>query len=285
MEEHVLLIVSNGGSRNILKERFTREGMRVDEAEAGEEGITMTTRFLPQAVIIGTLLPDMNGDEVAQHLRSITRTRHIYLMLLADENVHRERLSSLELGADDFIAAPFDPDEVLLRVRNALRRANSSNRMDPITGLPSGGLIQEQLRRLLKNPTGEWALLRLHVTALDPYREVYGFEAADTFLRDVSHMMVEALSADKVEDDFLGYIGNDDFIVITHKNRAPSLKAELLEKFEDKGKAHYSAEERKQGHLAIEGEKAPLASLHIRRITPEDGPFYDIRSLSEALAG
>jgi len=282
---HVLLIEDNSTNRQMLKDRFALEGTQVAEAETGKAGLAMATRSLPQAIIISTTLPDMTGDDVAQHLRSMTRTHHIYLMLLADENVHRERLSSLELGADDFVASPFDPDEVVLRIRNALRRANSSNRMDPVTGLPAGGLVQEQMRRLLKDPTGDWALLRFHVTGLDPLREVHGFQAANDLLRDITSLLAEALSMDKIEDDFLGYIGNDDFMVITHRNRAPSLKAEILEQFEKKRNAYYSPKDRKKGYILLKGEQAPMASLHVQRITPENGPFYDIRSLSESLTG
>ncbi|MGC9400344.1 MAG: response regulator [Anaerolineae bacterium] len=285
MESHVLLIEDSPLNHKVLQERFSTQNMQFDIAKTGKEGLALAARYLPQAIIISTSLPDMKGKDVVQRLRTMTRTRHIYLMLVADEEAYEERLNALELGADEFLSAPFDPDEVLLRVRNALRRANTSNLMDPITGLPALRLIQEQLRRLVKEPEGDWALLRIHIEALDPFREVYGFQAAADLLRNVARLLSIALSQDDVEDDFLGYSGNDDFIIVTHRARRDSLISEIRKAFADQIRAHYGFMERQQGFIRIDESKAPLASLKIRTITAADGPFYDIRSLSEALAG
>jgi PleD family two-component response regulator len=285
MESRVLLIEDNALNSRVLQERFRETEMQFDVVETGQEGIVFAARFLPQAIIISSSLPDMDGGDVVQRLRDMTRTHHIFLMLVADKEIHRERLNALELGADDFVSAPFDPDEVLLRVRNALHRANSSNLIDPITGLPALRLIQEQLRRLIKNPEGDWALVRVHVEALEPFREVYGFQAGADFLSSVARILTMVLSHDDVKDDFLGYAGNDDFVVLTHRERRSSLIKEIQVAFTEQVQTHYGFMERQQGFVQVDDARAPLASLKIRTITAEDGPFYDIRSLSEALAG
>ncbi len=282
MESRVLLIEDNSVNRHRLRECFESHGMQVEEAEDGRTGLTLATRLLPQAIVISTTLPDMAWTEVAQRLRAVTRTQHIYLMLLADRDIQKERLSGLE-WADDFVASPFDPEEVGLRIRNALRRANSSNFTDPTTGLPASHLIQEQLRHLLKSPEGDWALLRLHVAGLEPFREKYGFQAADDFLRGVARILAEALANDTVLDDFLGYSGHDDFIVVTHRDRAASLEAEVLAAFEKTLSAHYDSQECEQGFIVLDGKQVPLATLRSHCTTSAEGPFYDIRSLSEAL--
>jgi len=282
VESRVLFIEDNAINRQRLRECFEAHGMQVEEAEDGRTGLSLATRLLPQAIVISTTLPDMAWTEVAQQLRAVTRTQHIYLMLLADKNIHKERLSGLE-WADDFVASPFDPEEVGLRIRNALRRANSANFTDPTTGLPASHLIQEQLRHLLQSPAGDWALLRLHVAGLGSFREQYGLQAADDFLRGVARILAEALANDTVQDDFLGYSGHDDFIVVTHRDRAPGLEAEVLEAFKKMLSAHYASQECKQGFIVLDGKHVPLAALRSHCTTSADGPFYDIRSLSEAL--
>ncbi|MFP4344051.1 MAG: response regulator [Anaerolineales bacterium] len=285
MEGRVLLIEDDAVNRQVLRERFEEYDIHIDEAEVGQEGINLATRLLPQAVIISTSLPDMRGRDVAKKLRSLTRTEHIYLMLLADDDVQSERLSGLEQGVDDFVASPFDPDEVMLRIRNALRRANSSNLMDPTTGLPATRLVQDQLRRLVQVPEGDWALLRFHISYLEAFREVYGFQAANDFLRDMGRILAEVLNKDAVVNDFLGYTGHDNFIVVTKQSRAAQFKDEVQQAFNEEVEKHYGFIERRQGYLEVDGERTPLASLRIWEITPADGPFYDIRSLSEALVG
>ena len=284
VEGTVLLIEDDLAKREALARRLQAEGIEVIEAGDGATGLAKAARFLPQAVIISTTLPDTSGSEVARKLREVTRTQHIFLMLIADVDSHGERLSGLELGADDFVAAPVDPDEVMLRVRNALRRAGTSNAVDPTTGLPAIRLIQEQLRRLLREASDNWALLRVHVTGLDPYRERYGHQRAAAFLREIGRMLAQALDKDTVEDDSLGFSGNDDFIIITEPQRVESLRAEMARAMEVLRRDYYADEERLAQHITVDDRSYPLVGLKVHVITPEDGPFYDVRSLSAALA-
>jgi PleD family two-component response regulator len=268
VESRVLLIEDNEANRDLLRDRLEANGMRVIEAETGNEGLEKAAQLLPQVVVLSSTLPDITGNEVAGRLRAHSRTSHIFLLVLADEKVHRDRLESLKRGADDFVAAPFDAEEVMLRVRNALRRADT-NVLDPTTGLPSSQLIQEQLRRLLKDPEGEWAVLRVHVGGLDAVREGAGFRAAQLILRDIVEILSQALGE---FDDFLGYSGSDTFIItIDDEERAGAVAQTITTRFNED---------------VLEGER-PSSPVHlrIRRVTPADGPFYDIRSLSEALGG
>lgn len=283
VEGRILIIEDNPANSQGLKQRFEEEGLQVDIAVTAAEGITTAARLLPQAIIISTTLPDMPGTAVAQRLRQIARTQHIFQMLLADKESHVERLVGLEQGADDFVTIPFDPLEVTLRVRNALRRAGASNMLDPITGLPTGRVIQNQLRKLLSDPEGAWTLMRVKVNGLDAFRDSYGFQAGGDFLRSVTLILAEALSLDDVLDDFLGYNGNDDFIIVTQQRRADSLTQEVQTRFELVLRTHYSFMDLAQGYLLIDGEQAQMATLRISRVDATSGPFYDIRALSEAL--
>ncbi len=285
MEGRVLLIEDDPANAAILREHLSEVQIKVEEATTGREGIEKALRLIPEGIVISTTLPDMAGIEVVKQLRGLTRTRHIFMMMLADENMHHELLNGLEVGVDDFVPSPFDPDEVTLRVRNALRRATSSNRTDPITGLPAGPLLQEQLRYLVQNdPEGTWCLIRFRVAYLDPFREVYGFMAAEDLLRGVARIFSEVMGQSLSEKDFLAYGGRDDFIVITQRERFESLRDEVMRLFAEEVGSHYNFMDREQGYILYEGQKVPLAELRVRMVTPAtDGPFYDIRSLTEAL--
>jgi len=283
VEGRILIIEDNPVNSGGLKDRFEEEGLQVEVAMTGAEGIAIAARSLPQAIIISTTLPDMPGTAVAQRLRQIARTQHIFQMLLADRESHVELLVGLEQGADDFVTIPFDPLEVSLRVRNALRRAGASNMLDPTTGLPTGRVIQNHLRKLLNDPQGAWTLMRVKVNGLEAFRDVYGFQAGGDFLRSVTLILAEALSLDDVLDDFLGYNGNDDFIIVTEQRRADSLAAEVRTRFDLVLRTHYSFMDLAQGYLLLDGEQAQMATVRITRVDATSGPFYDIRALSEAL--
>ncbi len=285
MEGRVLIIEDHQGNRELLKKQIEEVGIEVYEAENGEDGIQAAVRSMPQVVLISTSLPDMPGFKVVEKLRSIKRTQHEFLMMLGDEDNRQERLSGLDIGANDFIASPFDPDLVALRVRNAINRANQESTTDPTTGLPAGRLVQDQLRALLRDPEGKWCLFRFRILHVGPFRDGYGFLAGQELLRGAARIMAEALGDTDTQMDFLGYLGNDDFMVIIGQDRAEAFEAEVRRQFDNENGSHYSFFDREKGYIEVEGEEYPLASLRVLRVTPEDGPFYDIRSLSEAIAG
>jgi PleD family two-component response regulator len=281
----VLVIEDQQGNRELILEALTREGLEVEQAVTGETGIQKAARFIPQAILLSTSLPDMSGVEVAERLREINRTKHVFLMMIGDEDNRTERLRGLEAGANDFTTSPVDPDLVMLRVRNAINRANLDNNTDPVTGMPAGRRLQDELMRLVRDPEGPWVLIRFRIQNLEPFREVHGFMAGDDLLRATARILAGALGSDDIADDFLGYGGHDDFIVITDQSRGDDLIEEVKTQFAREIETFYGFMEREQGYIEFEGEQYPLASLRVRKVTPEEGPFYDIRSLSEALTG
>ncbi|MGC9396451.1 MAG: response regulator [Anaerolineae bacterium] len=285
MEGRVLLIEDHNGNRELLSEQFIQEGLEVAEATSGADGLKTAARFMPQVILISTSLPDMSGVEVARRLREINRTKHTFLMLFGDEENRQERIASLESGANDFIDSPLDPELVALRVRNAINRKNLENITDPTTGLPAGRQVHDELLSLLRAPEGDWALMHFRILKLDLFREAYDFMAGEKLLQSTARLLAEALTHDEIENDFIGYGGHDDFIVVTHQKRAAALEAEVQAAFAQSLTAHYGEDACAQGYIEIDGRQHPLATLRVRCVTPTDGPFYDIRSLSEAIAG
>jgi len=285
VEGRILIIEDHEGNRKLLEKQFAETDIDLAVATSGEQGLAKAVSFMPQVIVLSTTLPDISGIEVAKKLRSIKRTEHVFMMMLGDEENRKERLLSLDAGANDFVTCPFDPEEITLRIGTALKRANRANRTDPTTGLPSGALLQGELRALLKRPEDEWTLLRFRVINMEPFREVYGFMAGADLLRGIARVLAEALARDAVEEDFLGYGGHDDFIVITIPDRAIGLEEEVRVQFETEIGSYYGFFERQRGTIEYAGKEYPLASLRVRTVTPEDGPFYDIRSLTEALSG
>lgn len=285
MEGRVLLIDYHPNNRKLLRQQFEAEGLEVTETLTGEAGIQAAIRTMPQVILVNAVLPDILGVNVARRLRAINRTKHVFLMMLGGEDNRQQRLAGLEAGANDFIDSPIDPELVALRVRNAIHRHNQDNTIDPTTGMPAGRHVQDELMNLLRNPEGTWALVRFRLTRMEPFREAHGFVAGDNFVRSVARILAEILARDNLEDDFLGYGGHDDFIVITHQERVDTLVADAQERFAHIIASYYDTAERECGYIEFEGHRSPLATLRVRSVTPADGPFYDIRSLSEAIAG
>jgi len=98
-------------------------GYEVDTASTGEQALTAAAVRPPDAVILDLVLPDMSGTEVSKELRTWTTVPVIVLSVVGDEH---QKVAALDAGADDYVTKPFGVDELLARLRAALRRADPS---------------------------------------------------------------------------------------------------------------------------------------------------------------
>jgi two-component system, OmpR family, KDP operon response regulator KdpE len=105
-------------------------GYDVETARTGEQALTTAAVRPPDAVILDLVLPDMRGTEVCRQLRAWTSVPVLVLSVVGDES---EKVAALDAGADDYVTKPFGVDELLARLRAALRRAEPSP--DPVISI------------------------------------------------------------------------------------------------------------------------------------------------------
>jgi PleD family two-component response regulator len=285
-EGRVVIIEAEEYVTEMLQAPFEQANFDLRSATSGEAGIALCQQFLPQVVLVDADLSDVSGIQTCQRLRSSARTRHIHIVLLARSLDRQLRIDGLQTGADDFIVIPFDAAEVTLRVRNALRRAGFDNLTDPITGLPSGRLIQDRLRELVRGEEG-WALLSLSVRYLTPFQESYGFLAAQEVLRATTRILAGESGQGGGAESFMGYNGGGRFLIVTTAEKAAAMSETLVAQFAQEAQLHYSFRDRERGHMLLrdgdDERQVPLMHLDVKRVLAADGPFYDIRSLTEAM--
>jgi GGDEF domain-containing protein len=124
---------------------------------------------------------------------------------------------------------------------------------------------------------------------LDAFNEAYGFVAGEEVLRFTGMVLNDAVDELGTENDFVGHIGGDDFIVITRASLVDALRETIVQHFSKDVGTHYDFMTRLQGYLLVEDDEgnkvhAPLMSLAIGTLTEKDGPFTDIREITEAAA-
>jgi len=119
-----ILIVDDDAELCALVARFLgSEGFAVDRAADGREGITRALAGSYALIMLDVMMPDLSGFDVLRRIRACSRTP--ILMLTARGDTH-DRVLGLELGADDYLPKPYDPSELVARIRAILRRAESS---------------------------------------------------------------------------------------------------------------------------------------------------------------
>jgi two-component system, OmpR family, KDP operon response regulator KdpE len=169
-----------------LRTSLRGAGYEVDTAETAEQALTQLAVSPPDAVILDLVLPDGRGTDIARELRTWSNVPVIVLSVVGDES---EKVAALDAGADDYVTKPFGIDELLARLRAALRRGDPSG--EPVLEIGAlsidlekrsvhvdGTLVQltphefELLRALARNP----GKLMTHSALL---REVWGRAYSD----------------------------------------------------------------------------------------------------------
>jgi two-component system KDP operon response regulator KdpE len=146
-----LILVADDEPRitKLVSIALSEEGIRVVTASSGAEAIRLAEEYRPDVVLLDIVMPDMDGIEVMRQLRE---TRAVPVILVTAKDSTSDKARGLDLGADDYIAKPFHPDEMAARVRAVLRRSGGNA---PVTGVLRFDDIEIDLERRMVMRNGE----------------------------------------------------------------------------------------------------------------------------------
>lgn len=273
----LLIVEDDIDLSEMLNAYFRVQGYEVSTASWGEEAVRVSNETDPDLIVLDIRLPDIDGYEVCRRIRTNRRTQNIPIIFLTEKRDRVDKLAGLELGVVDYITKPFDIQELRLRVRNALRSASQQPLVNPITSLSEGELVTERLEQLIFAEP-DWGLLRVHVTGLDEFRELYGFVAADDVVRAVALMVNNAVREVGDEKDFVGHLAANDFVIITSKERVDALKERIETRLDQSSEYFYPLKDRETFSEAPDTSRLKWI---VEQTTPDDGPFNDLDSLME----
>ena len=143
MSTRVLVVDDDERLRSLLAEYLGTRGFEVDTAEDGVAGLEAVRARAPDLVVLDVMMPGKDGFEVVRELRAFSRVPVVMLTARGDE---LDRIVGLELGADDYLAKPFNPRELLARIQAVLRRARPAVVEDE--PLRAGPLVVDPDRRV-----------------------------------------------------------------------------------------------------------------------------------------
>src|SRR6266550_3014639 len=151
----VLLIADDDEDVQRLLKLFLRPlDCEILTAADGEEALAVAQSRLPDVVLLDVMMPKRSGWEVCQALKAVQRTSHIAVVLVTARGDVKDRLTGLQLGADDYLVKPFNRDEVVKRITALLQRkhrdthpagelakASESMLFDKASGLPTMPMV------------------------------------------------------------------------------------------------------------------------------------------------
>ncbi|MEK7312443.1 MAG: response regulator [Chloroflexota bacterium] len=275
-KQSILIVEDDLDLAEMLNAYFRVQGYDVLTAAWGEDAVRISQENTPDIVLLDIRLPDMDGYEVCRRMRTQRRTENLPIIFLTERRDRIDKLQGLELGVVDYITKPFDIQELRLRVRNALRRASLESLVNPVTGLPEGKLVDEQLDKLVR--AAGWTLLAISVQGIGSFREMYGFVAADDVLRAVSLMINNIVKEIGGEEDFVGHLSAEDFIVVTTEMRAREISERVNSRLTQSMDYFYPLKDRQ----AETNGRARL-SLTLKTIGANSGPFADLGAIKSAV--
>jgi two-component system, OmpR family, phosphate regulon response regulator OmpR len=120
---HLLIIEDDSRLARMVAEYLGQSGFDVAHADEGGKGLAAVQERLPDLVILDLMLPDMDGLEVCRRIRALSGdAARVPLLMLTAKGDPMDRIIGLEMGADDYLPKPFEPRELLARIRAVLRR-------------------------------------------------------------------------------------------------------------------------------------------------------------------
>jgi two-component system phosphate regulon response regulator PhoB len=130
----LLLIVEDEAALvELLRYNLEKEGFRVSVAMDGEAALVSVAEARPDLIGLDWMLPHVSGLEVCRQIRRKPDTRDVPIIMLTARGEESDRIRGLEVGADDYVAKPFSPSELIARVRAVLRRSKPSTAQDLLT--------------------------------------------------------------------------------------------------------------------------------------------------------
>lgn len=254
----ILIVEDDPDLSDMVSSYFRAQSYDVRSAEYGEEALTIAAEYPLDLIILDVRLPDIDGFELCRRLREKRRTENIPIIFLTEKQARRDKLTGLELGVVDYITKPFDIQELRLRVRNCILRSQRAAAIDPVTELPEGDLVLEKIHEAAIGGKPVGALL-FALPGMHEFRERFGFVAADDVLRAVTMMMKNAVRDFGSENDFIGHLEPEAFVILTVPERLTPIQ-ERIERRISQSSDYFFPQSRPSGenNLLVKSKQIPI---------------------------
>ncbi len=149
---HILVVDDDARLRALLSRYLGENGFRVTTAESAVEARAMLRSFAPDLLVLDVMMPDENGLALTEQLRQTASL--VPILLLTARAAPEDRIAGFEAGADDYLPKPFEPLELVLRIRAMLRRAIPAGPVLPAGPVTIGAAWFDAGRGELRGPNG-----------------------------------------------------------------------------------------------------------------------------------
>jgi diguanylate cyclase (GGDEF)-like protein len=182
-----------------------------------------------------------------------------------------DKVCGIESGADDYVVKPFEPQELLARIKMIIRRSRRDLEANPLTHLPGNISILNEIQARIDSG-GAFAVCYLDLDKFKSYNDKYGFEHGDNVIKETARIIIKTTRRYGDKLDFIGHIGGDDFVVVTSPKLAEKICQEIIDVFDAAVSNFYNEKDKKAGFIIAPDrkgskEKFSLISISIGIVT------------------
>jgi diguanylate cyclase (GGDEF)-like protein len=259
VKSRVLVADDDPSTRALIDMALQDAGYDSVLAADGKSALERARATRPDLVVLDVGMPFMTGDEVHRELRRDPRTRYIPVVFVTAKRTTSEVAARLRNGADDYVAKPFDVDELVARIASALRRAAELRSLNPLSGLPGNLSIAHEIDARLTDGS-DTACLYVDVDHFKDFNDHQGFARGDDLIAHLADLLSQTVG-ELGDDTFIGHVGGDDFVALVPDARAEEMAREIIARFDASIPALYEAADRARGWV-----EAPDRRGRVRRV-------------------
>lgn len=250
----ILIVDDDPDILDILKLTLSEEDYEIIEAQDGETTLKLIKTKALDLVILDYKIPPPDGREVCRQIKKDLLLQHLPIIMLTAKGDIIDKVEGLDAGADDYIVKPFEPKELLARIRMILRRTERDLEANPLTRLPGNvSILNELSNRLEKNEL--FAVCYLDLDKFKAYNDKCGFEHGDEVIRETARILIKVKEEMGNPNDFIGHIGGDDFVYITTPDVVDRICNKIITDFDRVMPSFYNEEDMKRGFIVAKDRK------------------------------
>lgn len=271
----ILIADDNANIRKVVKMGFESLGYTVITAEDGRVALEKIRAEHPDLVLLDVTMPEKSGYDVCSEMKADAELRAIPVVMLTAKNLEEDQYWGRELGADEYITKPYDPEELERVVEKIFALRERGESYHPLTKLPLWAAIRHEIEQR-RGAGGQFVVLgcAFEPVAFETYQMKYGNIKADHVTLQTGKIIQEAARRIVGELAFVGHTGDNVFHLVVPPGAAGELRDAINREFAAAVRSFYRDEDALRGYVLkpVSGgtdECIPLLSLGWKVVTPE----------------
>ena len=260
----------------------------ISEAHDGQEALDKARKLMPDLLLLDHLMPKMTGRQVCTILRNDVLLQHLPIIMITGKGELEDKVQGIEAGVDDYIVKPFEPEELVARVRMIMRRTEMDLDANPLTRLPGNVLIYRAIENRIAGG-GKFAACYIDLDKFKTFNDKYGFEKGDEIIRETARVLLQAVQKLGSGMEFVGHVGGDDFVTLISVDKIDPICQWIIKEFDKRVRTYYPPEDQQRGYILAKDrkgtlERVPLMTISICVVTNQHEKLTHVAQIAQIAA-